>query len=178
MAKRAAEYTEFIRETMAALADPGCLLATQGKDGTLNAMTIGWGTIGILWGRPVFVVLVRPSRHTWNLLEENGDFTVNVPPPELRKAVSVCGSKSRRDYDKFVETGLTPVPSQRVAAPIIGECVIAYECRMIHKNQVVPDALAPAVLKDCYRSGDFHSLYYGQILGVLADEDARERLHP
>jgi len=99
-----------------------------------------------------------------------------VPPPELRRAVGICGSKSRRDYDKFIETGLTPVPSARVAAPLIEECVVTYECRTIHKNQVMPDALAPAVVKDCYRSGDFHTLYYGQILGVLADADARERL--
>ncbi|MBM4041105.1 MAG: flavin reductase family protein [Planctomycetes bacterium] len=176
MPKQTAAYTDYLQETMAALSDPGCLLATQGKDGTLNAMTIGWGTIGIIWGRPVFVVLVRPSRHTWKLLEENGDFTVNVPPPELRKAVGLCGSRSRRDHDKFLETGMTPVPGQRVAAPIIEECVVAYECRTIHKNQVVPATLAPAVVKDCYRSGDFHTLYYGQILGVLADPDARERL--
>ena len=176
MSKVAVAYTDFLPETIATLADPGCLLATQGKNGSLNAMTIGWGTVGIVWGRPVFVVLVRPSRHTWKLLEENGDFTVNVPPPELRKAVGFCGSKSRRDHDKFVETGMTPIPSQRVAAPIIEECVVTYECRTIHKHQVVPGALDPAVTKDCYRSGDFHTLYYGQILTVLADEDARERL--
>ena len=178
MAKKAVAYTDYLQETLAALADPGCLLASQGRDETMNAMTIGWGTIGIIWGRPVFVVLVRPSRHTWTLLEENGDFTVNVPPPELRKAVHFCGSKSRRNHDKFAETGLTPIAGLHVNAPIIEECVIHYECRTIHKNQVVPDALAKAVVKDCYLSGDFHTLYYGHILGVLADEDARERLRP
>jgi len=176
MPKVAAKHTDYLRETLDALADPGCLLATRGNDGTQNAMTIGWGTIGIIWGRPVFVVLVRPSRHTWKLLEENGDFTVNVPPPELREAVGICGSRSRRDHDKFAETGLTPVPSRRVAAPVIEQCVIAYECRTIHRNHVVPEALAPAVARDCYRSGDFHTLYFGQILGVLAEPDARERL--
>lgn len=176
MPKTSVAYTDYLAETVSALADPGCLLATQGRDGTANAMTIGWGTLGIIWGRPVFVVLVRPSRHTWRLLEENGDFTVNVPPPELRKAVGFCGSRSGRDHDKFLATGLTPLPSQRVAAPIIEECPVAYECRTIHKNRVAPEALAPAVMKDCYRSGDFHTLYYGQILGVLADPDARERL--
>ena len=176
MSKVAVAYTDFLPETIATLADPGCLLATQGKNGSLNAMTIGWGTVGILWGRPVFIVLVRPSRHTWKLLEENGDFTVNVPPPELRKTVHICGSKSRRDLDKLAETGLTPIASQHVAAPIIEQCIIHYECRTIHKNNVEPDALAKAVLKDCYRSGDYHTLYYGHILGVLADDDARARL--
>ncbi|HUT33970.1 MAG TPA: flavin reductase family protein [Planctomycetota bacterium] len=176
MAKKSVAYTDYLAETMTALADPGCLLASQGKDGTPNAMTIGWGTIGIIWGRPVFVVLVRPSRHTWTLLEENGDFTVNVAPPELRKAVNFCGSRSGRDHDKFADTGIAALPSQQVAAPLIAQCVVHYECRTLYKTQVVPDALAPDVVKDCYRSGDFHTVYYGQIYGVLADEDARERL--
>jgi len=176
MAKLSVAYTDYLVETIAALGDPGCLLVTQGRDGGPNAMTIGWGTVGIIWGRPVFVVLVRPSRHTWKLLAENGDFTVNVPPPELRRAVGFCGSKSRRDFDKFAETGLTPIPSPHVAAPIVEQCVVHYECRTIHRNDVAPDALAQAVRKDCYSSGDYHTIYYGQILGVLADEDARERL--
>jgi flavin reductase (DIM6/NTAB) family NADH-FMN oxidoreductase RutF len=176
MARVTVEYTDCLKETLAALADPGCLLVSQGTDGKPNAMAIGWGTIGVVWGRPVFVVLVRPSRYTWKLLEENGDFTVNVPTPDLKKAVMLCGTKSGRDLDKFAATGLKPVPSQSVNAPTIEQCAIAYECRTIHKNNVIPAALAEEVVQDCYPKGDFHTLYYGQILGVLADEDARERL--
>ncbi|MFP4058829.1 MAG: flavin reductase family protein [Candidatus Brocadiia bacterium] len=176
MAKVPARTADYLAETLAALRHPGCLLAAQGEDGQPNAMTIGWGTVGIVWGREVFVVLVRPSRYTWELLQANGGFTVNVPAPSLAQAVAFCGSASGRDVDKFAETGLTAIPGKHVAAPLVEQCVAHYECRTIHANEVVPQALDSAVAAECYPSGDFHTLYYGQIVGVLAEEDARARL--
>ena len=59
-----------------AYAEEGLLLVTTGADGKANIMTIGWGTIGCIWSRPVFIVLVRPSRHTYSRLEQVSDFTV------------------------------------------------------------------------------------------------------
>ena len=41
-----------------------------------NTMTIGWGSLGVVWGKPVFSVLVRPSRYTFDLLEASGEFSV------------------------------------------------------------------------------------------------------
>jgi len=176
MAKTTVDHTEFLKETLRALDDPGCLLVSQGKAGKPNAMTIGWGTVGVIWGRPMFVVLVRHSRYTWRLLEETDEFTVNVPPPELADAAMLCGTKSGRDLDKFAAAGLTAVAGQHVRMPIIGECVVHYECRTVHRNNVDPTNLAASILDGCYANGDFHTLYYGEILGVSADEDARERL--
>ena len=176
MPKIAADLRSFFPETMAALSDPGCLLVSQGKAGKPNAMTIGWATFGIIWGRPICTVLVRPSRYTWTLLEESDEFTVNVPPPSLAKAVTFCGTQSGRDRDKFAEMHLTAAPGQHVRVPLIEQCVIHYECRIVHRNNVVPEALAQEVTRDCYPKGDFHTLYYGLILGVTADEDAREKL--
>ena len=69
------------------------LLLVAGEKG--NPMTIGWGTIGIIWGKPVFMVLVRPSRYTFELMEKSGEFSVNVPLHSLNKEVAICGSKSR-----------------------------------------------------------------------------------
>jgi len=176
MAKVPVGYTDYLQETLAALADPGCLLVSQGKDGKPNVMTIGWGTIGIIWGRPIFVVLVRPSRYTWELLGENDEFTVNVPPPGLAEAAMLCGTKSGRDLDKFAEAGLTPIPVKHVGVPVIEQCAVHYECRTVHKNSVDPAAVDRAIIDECYPSGNFHTIYFGEILGVLADEDARERL--
>jgi flavin reductase (DIM6/NTAB) family NADH-FMN oxidoreductase RutF len=176
MGKAATDHTGYLHETISALSDPGCLLVSQGEDGKPNVMTIGWGTIGIIWGRPMFVVLVRHSRYTWRLLEETDEFTVNVPGPELAQAAVLCGTKSGRGLDKFAEAGLTPAPGQHVGVPIIQECVVHYECRTVHRNNVDPTHLAGTILNECYGAGDFHTIYYGHILGVLADQDARERL--
>ncbi len=171
-----ASYTEYLEETLDKLGNPGLLLVSADADGKPNAMTIGWGTVGIIWGKPIFAVLVRPSRYTYGLMEQTNDFTVNVPSAELRKAVAFCGSKSGRDYDKFAELGMTAVPGKEVKSPIIDECVIHYECKVVHKNDVLKDKLTSEIVSGAYPEGDFHTIYYGEILSVYASPDARERL--
>jgi flavin reductase (DIM6/NTAB) family NADH-FMN oxidoreductase RutF len=176
MAKVAVRYTDYFAQTIQRMREDGLLLVTMGADAKANVMTIGWGMMGSIWARPVFIVLVRPSRHSYSRLEQVGDFTVNVPPRELAEAVNHCGTVSGREHDKLSEMHLTPIPSREVRPPIIQECVVHYECRMLHRNDLVPDALAPAVRDEYYANGDFHRLYFGEIVAAYADEDARERL--
>jgi len=176
MAKIEAKYTDYLQETIDVMGHGGILLAAQDTEGKPNAMTIGWGTIGIIWGKPIFIVLVRPSRYTYALIEDIDDFTVNVPPPGLKDEVLFCGTVSGRDHDKFAEKNLTALPGKRVKSPIIEECVIHYECKVVHKNDVIPDELAKEIRSGSYPSGDFHRLYFGEILAVYADDDALERL--
>jgi flavin reductase (DIM6/NTAB) family NADH-FMN oxidoreductase RutF len=65
---------------------PG-ILATTKAQGKVNTMTIGWGTLGIEWGRPVFILFVRESRYTKQMLDENSEFTINVPVGEIDKKI-------------------------------------------------------------------------------------------
>ncbi len=176
MAKQDIPYTRYFEQVMQVMAKPGLLLAGKDADNKPNAMTIGWGTIGAIWGKPMWIVLVRPSRYTYQCIEKTGDFTVNVPPPSLKEAVTFCGSKSGRDYDKFPTLKLTPTPGRSVNVPIIEECVINYECRVVHHNDVMPSELAGAIQNSAYKSGDYHRVYFGEILDVRADEDALEQL--
>jgi flavin reductase (DIM6/NTAB) family NADH-FMN oxidoreductase RutF len=176
MAKVTIHYADFFADVMRRMRGDGLLLVTTGADGKPNVMTIGWGTVGSIWGRPTFVVLVRPSRYTYSRLEEIGDFTVNVPPPQLADAVSHCGTVSGRDHDKFREKQLTMLPSKEVRPPVIQECVIHYECRTLHRNDIIPEATVQAVLDDAYPEGDFHRIYFGEIVAAYADENAAENL--
>jgi flavin reductase (DIM6/NTAB) family NADH-FMN oxidoreductase RutF len=169
-------YETYIQETLSTLADPGLLLVAAGADGKPNTMTIGWGTIGIIWGKPIFAVLVRPSRYTYTLLGQSNSFTVCVPPRSLRKAVGFCGTRSGRDYDKFKECDMTPLPSTQVGAPGIAECLIVYECQIVHTNDVIPANLADEIKASAYPEGDFHHIFYGQILAVRAVPNAAELL--
>ena len=105
MAKETVHYLDYWRETAEVMTNDGLLLVSEGRHGKPNAMTIGWGTIGWVWRGPVFLIFIRPSRYTYELLEEAGDFTVNVPPPELAEVLSFCGGFSGRDRDKFAERG-------------------------------------------------------------------------
>jgi flavin reductase (DIM6/NTAB) family NADH-FMN oxidoreductase RutF len=161
------EFTTNLDHTLATMADGGLLLATADGAGVPNAMTIGWGNPGIVWGRPVFIVLVRPSRHTFVNIEATGEFVVSVPSEDMNKVTAVCGSKSGRDVDKFAELDLATVPAQTVAVPLIGGCVRHYECRVIHANDIVDAMLDDAPRREFYPKGDLHRCYYGQILRAV-----------
>ncbi len=67
-----------LAQTLGFLPSPG-LLAAASPSGGANVMTIGWATFGIVWNRPVCMVMIRPTRYTFTLIEESGAFTVNVP---------------------------------------------------------------------------------------------------
>lgn len=150
--------------------DNGVLLVSAGSDGRKNIMTIGWGLIGILWREPVFMVAVRDSRYTHELIEETNEFTVNISGDDMGEAIKLCGSVSGRDHDKFKETGLTAVAGKNVKVPVISECLLHFECKVIGKTQATPEKLSEEVLQSCYPRDDFHTLYYGKILSVYGEE--------
>lgn len=142
----------------------GLLLVTQGKEhAAANAMTIGWVSFGTVWGRPVATVLVRPSRFTHVLLEENPFFTVNIPSPVLQKAVEECGKHSGRNTNKFIHCALTPVYLEGFPVPSIAECVATLQCTVIEKTQVEPSSLALPIQETYYSQGDYHTIYFGEI---------------
>jgi flavin reductase (DIM6/NTAB) family NADH-FMN oxidoreductase RutF len=164
----AVPYTTHLTETLAALEGPGCFLVTQGSDGYLNAMVIGWGLIGPIWGKPICAVMVRPSRFTYKLLEEGSAFTVCVPSPAQRAAVDFCGKESGRSHDKFRELNLQPLASTQISVPGIAGCPIVYECQPVHINDVQPATLTAEIQERAYRKGDYHRIYFGEILAVRA----------
>jgi len=176
MSKVTVRYTQYFTETMRRMREDGLLLVTMGTDSKPNVMTIGWGTMGSIWGCPIFLVLVRPSRYSYSKLEEVGEFTVNVPPPELAAALSHCGRVSGRDHDKFREMKLSPFPSRQVRPPIIEQCVVHYECRTLHRNDIVEMALPQPILDEFYPEDDFHRVYFGEIVAAYAEEDAGKHL--
>jgi len=172
MLKRQIGTFDVLQETLRILENPGALLVA-GKEKP-NPMTIGWGTVGIIWGKPIFIVLVRPSRYTHSLMENWPEFTVNIPSPDLDKVVNFCGTRSGRNMDKVAKCRLTLEPGHKVSVPSIAECPIHYECRTVHKNNVIPAELDRGIVSDCYPTGDFHTLYYGEILGVYRREDSSQ----
>ena len=164
------------QETTAALAHEGVLLNTVGADGKPNTMTIGWMTAGIIWGKPILTVLIRPSRHSFGRIEEVREFTVNVMPPRFAGAIQLCGSTSGRDVDKFALTDLIAAQAQEVRVPVIEQAVICYECRVVHTNDVIPANFTPDIITSFYAKGDFHRVYYGAVVAAYAAADVRERL--
>ena len=171
MAKIPIDYKDYFSFTMDMMVKYGLLLVSADSQGKANPMTIGWGTIGSIWTKPVFIVMVRPSRYSYELLEQTPEFSVNVPHDEHRKAVALCGSKSGRDIDKFAETGLTPVASDIISVPVIDQCPVNYECKIIHKVDMIAGGVPEEIQTTFYKSDDYHRVYFGEIVSASADEN-------
>lgn len=176
MEKVEANYLDCIRKTYEVMVSPGLLLVSVDSKNRPNAMTIGAGSVGPLLKRALFVIWVRPSRYTYDLIEETGDFTINVPKKGMEEIASYCGTVSGRDHDKFKEKKLAAVPSRFIKSPIIDECIIHYECRVIHKNDVVPGTLSDWMKEEIYPRHDYHRLYFGEVLATYADKSFVEEL--
>ena len=165
------DYAGFIMERIGA----GILLTTK-AEGQVDTMIIGWGTVGVQWGKPIFIAFVRESRYTKELLEKNGEFTVNVPLDTLDKEIlSVCGTKSGRDMDKIRELGLTLEEGKTVSVPAIRQLPLTLECKVIYKQAQEPSAIFPEYdakyyAKGTRNEGDYHIAYYGEITAAYIVE--------
>lgn len=152
-------------QVCSALGSNGAILMS-GEPG--NPMTIGWATLGVVWGKTVLTVLVRPSRFSFALLESLPQFTVNVLDPDrFKRQLAFCGSHSGRDRDKLTECGFTTEESQRVRVPHLGEAQLVYECAVVHKTTVVDADLAADIRGRYYPRGDLHRIYHAEVLSAV-----------
>ncbi|MEN6411457.1 MAG: flavin reductase family protein [Veillonellales bacterium] len=161
-------YNEYAAKVIDQL-PKGAFLTTIG-DGKVNTMTIGWGSIGFLWRKPVFTVMVRHSRYTYQLIEKSNEFTVSIPLKDMKAALSLCGSKSGRDMDKLAAAGLTTKPGQKLLTPVIADCGLTYECKIIYKQTMSRDNLDDEIQQQCYNDGDYHTLYFGEIVASYRND--------
>jgi flavin reductase (DIM6/NTAB) family NADH-FMN oxidoreductase RutF len=136
----------------------------------LNTMIIGWATFGIVWKKPIMMVTVRLSRHTFGIIEAAKDFTVTGPSGGMDKEVAYCGSKSGRDVDKFRECNLETTDGRQVASPIIRTPGRHYECSIVYKSAMDPAHLDKGYDSALYPRKDYHTLYFGEILACYETE--------
>ncbi len=158
----------------------GVLITTKAGD-KVNSMTIGWGTIGIEWGAPIFTAFIREGRYTNELLNNADSFTINIPLDGAdRKAIGILGTKSGRDTDKISESNITYVPGESVDSPAVKEYALTIECKIVYKQLQDKNAIAEKFLEmypqdvDSSNSGankDFHVAYYGEIVNAYIIKD-------
>lgn len=158
------------------LFDRQWLLLTCGDFATrqYNAMTISWGSLGFIWGRPFVQVMVRPQRYTYEFMEHYHTFSVCAFPPEYRQALSLLGTQSGREGDKLGTAGLTVTSASCIQAPIYAEAELAIECRKMYWQDLDPaHFILPDIAKN-YPIHDYHRLYFGEIVAIegVADFEA------
>ena len=162
------EYANIITESL----KKGVFLTTKAGD-KVNSMVIGWGHLGRIWERPVFITYVRDNRYTYEMLEKNPEFTINVPINGMDKnAFRICGSKSGRDMDKISEAGLTPTEPEVITVPGLMEFPLTLECKVLYKEEQDASKL-PEDIRGKFYSIDIseHTAYYGEIVAAYIIED-------
>ncbi len=140
-------------------------LVTAGQMDHFNTMTISWGGIGCLWGKPVATVYVRPSRYTYEFMEQYDHFTVSFYPDECHRALGVLGQKSGRDCDKVGLVGFDPVPFGESVT--FAQAKTTLLCRKIYWQDLDPDHIPNDIREKHYVEGErLHRIYIGEILAV------------
>lgn len=155
-------YMSIADDALSKIKKGAFLTVKAGK--ALNTMTIGWATFGVIWQKPVMMVAVRSSRHTFGIIELADDFTVSVPAGGMDKEIAFCGSKSGRDLDKFQKCNLEAISGRKVVSPVIKTPGYHYECKIVYKSAMDPAHLDKNYDKLLYAQKDYHTLYFGEIL--------------
>jgi flavin reductase (DIM6/NTAB) family NADH-FMN oxidoreductase RutF len=132
-----------------------------------NPMTVSWGGLGTLWNRPVVTVFVRPTRHTYGLLVDVPEFTLNFMAPAHRPALNLCGKQSGRDTDKWQASALHPAASEHIRVPRVAEARLSFECRIIHSWDVDPQRFTDPTIDRLYPQRDYHRAFIGEVLGAF-----------
>lgn len=167
--KRKIDFRDYAPQIIKALPG-GCLLTTKLGD-TLNTMIIGWGTLGICWGKPICTVFVRESRYTKHFLDENPEFTVNTPVEKVTpEVIKICGRLSGRDVDKFKEAHLTPVEPETISVPGVKEFPLTLECKVLYKQEQDAASIPQEILDHHYAGGDYHTMYIAEIVDAYMIE--------
>lgn len=152
----------------------GAFLSVKSGD-KINTMTIGWGSIGYAWKKPVIMVMVRYSRYTYDLIKDASDFTVSIPlDSDFKSPLAISGSKSGRDINKFEECKLTADNAQTVSSPVIGECGLVYECKILYRQPMTAEGLDPEIAEKMYADDNWHVLYFGEITACYNNKQQKQ----
>ncbi len=145
------------------------MLITAGNKEAFNTMTASWGGLGVLWNKNVAFTFIRPSRYTYEFCEREEYFTLTFFPEQYRKALSFCGTKSGRDFDKCKETGLTPVFDNE--APYFEEAELTLVCKKLYAQDMDKTCVIDnAVLTNYGEDEPMHKVYVGEIVKAFIKE--------
>ncbi len=167
MERRTIDPHQFLSQPFT-LFDKQWFLLTSGelKRKKFNCMTIDWGSMGIMWGKPFVMVVVRPSRYTYEFMNKYDTFTLCAFSGQYRSTLDMLGSRSGRDEDKLATSGLTPIASTVVDAPGYEEAELIIECKKMYWQDYEPKQfLDPGILLE-YPDKDIHRIFFGEILAI------------
>lgn len=131
---------------------PAVLVSCGASPEEYNMLTVSW--TGTICSDPAMCYIsVRPERHSYDIIKRTGEFVINLTTESMARATDWCGVRSGKDFDKWREMGLTPVPAAVVQAPVIEQSPVSIECRV---RQVLPLGT--------------HDMFIAEVVNVMVDE--------
>ena len=133
------------------------VLVSSGDKNSANIITIAWCGV-VCSNPPLMSVSIRPSRHSHKIISAKGDFVINIPREELLEKTDFCGIASGSTTDKFKACGFTKTTSSKIASPIIEECPVNIECKVIKSFNL-----------------GTHDIFIAEVLAVHVDKDILDK---
>jgi len=150
------------------LLDKEWALLTAGDRENFNSMTISWGGMGTLWGKPVVTVYVKPIRYTYEFMENSEYFTISFYDETYKKDLGIMGSKSGRNVDKVAQTDLTPefldkgISYQEAKLTIVCKKIYFQDLDRSHIQNISQNEL-----DRYYKTEPIHRMYIGEVVDIM-----------
>ena len=144
------------------------LLVTAEAEGKANAMTASWGGMGIMWGKPVAYIFLRPSRYTKEFIDKSEGLTLSVFAEDRRKMMNYFGTVSGRDEDKIAKAGLTACHDN--GRTYFDEARVTMLCRKLYAQELKQACFIDKACDEKWYNNDYHTMYIVEIEKILVQE--------
>lgn len=142
------------------------MLVTAQANGKANTMTASWGGLGVMWGKNVAYVVIRPQRYTKTFVDASDTFSLSFYDESFRKELSYLGKVSGRDEDKITTAGLTLTLEGET--PYFEEANLVLLCKKLYSQEFKPECFIDTDLDaKWYPNKDYHVLYVVEVEKVL-----------
>lgn len=161
------DKNDMLKESVFSLiGDRWMLVAATDKSGRTNAMTASWGGMGVLWGKKVAFVFIRPQRYTKRFVDEAAKFTLSFFDDSYKKMLGYMGKVSGKDEDKIAKSGLTV--TDRNGAPVFKEASLTLVCRKMYRDTLKEENfIDKSIIEKWYPQKDYHDVYVAEIVEEL-----------
>ena len=150
-----------------ALIGKGALLTATDAHGALNTMTVSWGGTGVLWGKEVCFLFVRPTRYTFLFTQSGQNMSLSFFGDEKADVLRFCGTKSGRDVDKFKECGLKF--DLKDGCAVFEDAKITLTLKKLYSDIIKKDCFIDTEPLKHYLKDDYHMMYVCEVLDVVQE---------
>lgn len=145
------------------------MLITAEKDNKVNTMTASWGGFGVMFGKNVAYIVMRPQRYTKEFVDNADTFSLTFFHERFKKQLAYLGATSGRDEDKISKANLTIQRDNET--PYFEEGNMIIVCRKIYAQDFKPECFVSSELEqEIYPKKDYHTFYIGEIEKILIKE--------